>query len=366
MKKPYEAFQLQDGVVLKNAVVMAPMTTWAGSSDGQLTATELAYYRERVKDVGMVISATAHVVENGRGFSGQFYAGDDHCLPQLKELAITLKSGGARAILQLFHAGRSTSTELNEDIVGASAIPETFAYHTNPRALTEGEIQTLIDEFARASRRAMEAGFDGIELHGANGYLLQQFLSPATNQRDDQWGGSLENRMRFPLAVVDAVIDVVKQSGREDFVIGYRLTPEEVPQMEPGLTLEDADVFVEQLAQRNISYLHLSLQQFDQSSRRNPQQTEPVAHRILKIVEGRLPVIGVGMVKSGDDLNHAFELGYDLVAVGRALVTEPRWLSLVQQGLPVRSTMKATDSLERTVPQVMIDNIRINFPATIE
>ncbi len=359
-------FTFKNGVTLRNAVVMAPMTTWAGTEDGQLTATELAYYRARVKDVGMVITATTHVVKSGRGFVGQFYAGDDSCLAQLSELAAVIHSGGAKAILQIFHAGRSTSKALSDDIVSASAIPETFAYHTNPRALEEDEIQDLICKFAETTKRAIKAGFDGVELHGANGYLLQQFLSPGTNQRDDKWGGSLENRARFPLAVVDAVIKAVEEENRPDFIIGYRLTPEEVAEIEPGLTLKDGCYFADRLANKALSYLHISLQEYAQTPRRELSDNTPVISKINRVLEGRLPLIGVGNVQSHDDLEKAAGMGCDLIAVGRALVTEPRWLQLVQAGEPVRTKIAATQWLERNIPKIMLDNIKINFPQTME
>lgn len=359
-------FVFNNGVTLRNAVVMAPMTTWAGTDDGQLTATELAYYRARSKDVGMVVTATTHIVENGRGFIGQFYGGDDSCLAQLSELAAVIHSGGAKAILQIFHAGRSTGEDLSDDIVSASAIPETFAYHTNPRALTEEEIQDLIQKFADTTKRAIKAGFDGVELHGANGYLLQQFLSPATNQRDDQWGGSLENRTRFPLAVIDAVVKAVQEENRPDFIIGYRLTPEEVPQMNPGITLEEGCYFADKLADKPLSYLHISLQQYDQTSRRDASNQTPVVTLMNEVLDGRLPLIGVGNVQSFDDLKKANDLGCDLIAVGRALVTEPRWLHLVQADEPVRTTIHSTQWLERNIPKIMLENIKINFPQTVE
>ncbi len=365
LEKANKPFVFGNGSSIRNSVLMAPMTTWAGTDDGQLTATELSYYRDRAKDVGMVITATSHVSENGRGLVGQFYCGNDSCTPQLSELAGAIHSGGAKAVLQIFHAGRSTSTELSDDIVSASAIEENFAYFTRPRAIEEHEIETLIEQFVQATKRAIKAGFDGVELHGANGYLLQQFLSPATNQRQDKWGGSLENRVRLPLAIVDAVIKAVKEEKRPDFIIGYRLTPEEVPEMNPGLTLDDGCYFASKLSEKSLSYLHVSLQDYDQLSRRDESNTTPVVSLMKQAINGRLPLIGVGNVKSGKDIDKAIELGCDLVAVGRALVTEPRWLDLVRNGKAVRTTISEFQWLERNIPEIMLKNIKINFPQTM-
>ncbi|WP_115717849.1 oxidoreductase [Gallaecimonas mangrovi] len=359
--KVNQPFVFNNGTEIRNPVVMAPMTTWAGNDIGELSEQELAYYRARAKEVGMVITATSHTLANGRGFPGQFFCGNDACLAQLTALAEAIHSGGAKAILQIFHAGRSTSPELSDDIVSASAIPERFQYHTNPREISEAEMLQLLQSFAEVTHRAITAGFDGIEIHGANGYLFQQFLSAATNQRSDDWGGTLEKRCRFPLAAVDTVIKAAAEAKRPDFIIGYRLTPEEVPEIENGLTLQEAAYFVDQLATRALSYLHISLQHYRQTSRRNPGSTEPVAEGIAKVLAGRLALVGVGQVKTADELADALRL-YDLVAVGRALITDPHWLSKVQAAKPLTQTVSATSLNAQVIPPLMFEQLKTFFP----
>ncbi len=221
-----EKFTLGKGVTLRNRIVMAPMTTWAGNNDGTVSLDEEAYYRRRVQDIGLVITGCTHVQENGIGFSGEFAAYDDKFIPGLKRLAAAAKSGGAPAILQIFHAGVKTSPELVSDIVAASAVPGDagpFAPSVIPRELTCTEVETVIQAFGEATRRAIEAGFNGVELHGAHGFLLQNFFSPHSNRRDDQWGGSLENRMRFPLSVIESVRKTIAEHTTNPFLIGVRL-----------------------------------------------------------------------------------------------------------------------------------------------
>jgi 2,4-dienoyl-CoA reductase-like NADH-dependent reductase (Old Yellow Enzyme family) len=215
MTKLFERFSLAQGITLRNRVVMAPMTTWSANDDRTISDQEDAYYRRRVKGVGLVITGCSHVSPSGIGFTDEFASYDDRFVPSLRRLADAAKSGGARAVLQIFHAGNRAVPELipGGDVVSASALtgePSPFAPCEIPaRALTHAEILAIVADFGQATRRAIEAGFDGVELHGAHSFLIQNFLSPRYNQRTDVWGGSAENRMRFPLAVVHEVKRVI-------------------------------------------------------------------------------------------------------------------------------------------------------------
>lgn len=256
----FEPLALLPDMVLRNRVAMAPMTTWAGNDDGTVSDEEVAYYRLRVKDVGLVITGCTHVQENGIGFSDEFAAFDDKYIPSLARLAAAAKSGGAPAILQIFHAGVKTQPELAADIVAASAVPGDAgpsADSVMPRVLADREVEEVVHAFGEAARRAIEAGFDGIELHGAHGFLIQNFFSPHFNRRTDRWGGSLENRMRFPLAVVEDVRSVIAAHADRPFALGYRITCDE-PHAD-GLRMADSLALVDRLVEAGIDYLHVSL-----------------------------------------------------------------------------------------------------------
>ncbi|MEI8599340.1 hypothetical protein P4S64_21710 [Vibrio sp. M60_M31a] len=167
-------------------------------------------------------------------------------------------------VLQLFHAGNKAVPELipNGELVSASAVAAPKGPFNDgklaSRALTEQEILDVIRDFGEATRRAIEAGFDGIELHGAHGFLIQNFLSPLFNQRTDKWGGTLENRMRFPLEVVREVRRVISEYADRPFLLGYRISPEEPG--EGALRIDDALALADQLANEgHIDYLHTSL-----------------------------------------------------------------------------------------------------------
>ena len=206
-----ETITFPSGVTLPNRLMMAPMTTQLSFYNGVITEDEITYYQERSKGLGAVITGAANVQDIGKGWPGELSIAHDEMIPRLSDLAKAIKENGAKAIVQIFHGGRMTSraTLSGEQTVSASAIPAERPNAETPRALSEDEILETIKAFGEATRRAIEAGFDGVELHGANTYLIQQFFSPHSNRREDQWGGSLENRYRFIDEVVKSVFQAV-------------------------------------------------------------------------------------------------------------------------------------------------------------
>ena len=194
-----QSITLPSGVQLKNRLMLSPMTTQLSFFNGVITEDEITYYKQRSKGLGAVITGAANVQDIGKGWPGELSIAHDEMIPRLSELAKAIQGEGAKAIIQIFHGGRMTSraTLSGEQPVSASAVAAKRPDAETPRAMSEEEIVETIQAFGKATRRAIESGFDGIELHGANTYLIQQFFSPHSNRREDQWGGSLENRYRF-------------------------------------------------------------------------------------------------------------------------------------------------------------------------
>ncbi|MFL6561049.1 MAG: NADH-dependent flavin oxidoreductase, partial [Bacillus sp. (in: firmicutes)] len=199
-----------------------------------------------------------------------------------------------------------------------------------PRELTDQEIEAIIKDFGETTRRAIEAGFDGVEIHGANGYLIQQFFSPHSNRREDRWGGSLEKRLTFPLAVVDEVNKVAAEQTKEPFIVGYRFSPEEAET--PGITMAETLVLIDALAKRNLDYLHVSLQDFWSTPRRGVEDTRSRIEIIQERVGDKIPVIGVGSLYTVDDALKAIETGVPLIALGREIIIDPDWVQKVAEG----------------------------------
>lgn len=327
-----ESFELPNGVQLKNRVVMAPMTNYSSNSDGTVSDEEVAYYIRRSKGVSMVITACTYVTTNGQGFPGEFAGHTDEMIPSLRRLATSIKEEGAKAILQIFHGGRQVPVDIapNGDIVSASAIPNEGDGKPVPRALTEDEVESIIQDFGKTTRRAIEAGYDGVEIHGANTYLIQQFFSPHSNRRTDRFGGSLEKRMTFPLAVVDEVQRVVKEHAQGPFIVGYRFSPEE-PET-PGITMADTLVLIDSLANKNLDYLHVSLMDFWSTPHRGVEDTRPRIEIIQETVGDRVPVIGVGSIYTAEDAQKALTSGIPLIGLGRELLIDPDWVQKIEQG----------------------------------
>ncbi|OWR27353.1 NADH-dependent flavin oxidoreductase [Saccharibacillus sp. O23] len=326
--KLFEQVELHDGIKLQNRIVLAPMTHSSSNPDLSVSDAELSYYERRTDKLGLAITAVAHVMPGGIGFQNQFAAFGEENLPGLTKLAASLKKGGAKAVLQIFHAGIQGPRALvpNGDVVGPSAIE--LKDGSQSRELTNEEIESIVTDFGSATKLAIRAGFDGVEIHGANGYLIQQFFSGWSNRRQDKWGGSVEARLTFPLAVVDEVQRAAAEGTKEPFIVGYRFSPEE-PQ-EEGLTMEHTFALIKALNDKNLSYLHVSLMEYASKPRRGGDLNRT---RLEQIVEAAsAPVIGVGSVHTPEQAVEAIELGAAMVALGRELIVEPDWVEKVESG----------------------------------
>ena len=322
-----EPFILKSGVTLKNRILMAPMTTRMSFHDGDVTKDELAYYALRSGEVGAVITAAANVQANGKGWEGELSVESDLHIPSLTSLTNAIQKNNTKAFIQLFHAGRMTNSSVlrGTQPVSASAVKAERDQSETPREMEETEIIEVIENFKKAVIRSYESGFDGVELHGANTYLLQQFFSPHSNRRVDQWGGSLENRYRFIETLVDEVLDITKNF-EKPFAVGYRFSPEEYET--PGISLEDSLFLVDKLADKELDYIHISLNEYDRVSVSKEYQDKTILKLIHDKINGRVPLISVGGIQTKEDLENALQ-DSELVAVGRTLLADPHWVSKV-------------------------------------
>ncbi|MCA6999231.1 NADH-dependent flavin oxidoreductase [Dickeya solani] len=332
----FDGFHFKNGMTLRNRVVMTPMTTWSANPDETISDQEAAYVQARAKDVGMVITGCTHVTPEGIGFTGEFAAYDDRFIPSLRKLAQAAKSGGAPAILQIFHAGSKAVPELvpNGRVVGPSTMEVPAGLFNKGGntaiALTHDEIENIIKAFGDATRRAIDAGFDGVELHGAHGFLLQDFFSPLANNRDDEWGGSLSNRLRFPLSVVQAASQVIKAHADRPFLLGYRISPEE--QADGGLRIADTKILIDELIKAGVGYIHASLYDVLNGKPMVDDGGKTTARLLIEHVADRVPVIAAGGLKTPALAQAALDAGLSLTAIGQALVMNPNWVALAKAG----------------------------------
>lgn len=323
MSDVLKSLQLKKGVNLKNQIVMAPMTTWSANDDYTVSDQELNYYEFRNDGAGMIVTACARVQPNGIGFTNEFGIYDDRFLPNLTRMASKLKQQGAKAVIQLFHAGNKALPDLTNDLVSSGDVPM-INTNTSPRSLSDSEIKAVIDDFGKATKRAIKAGFDGVEIHGAQGFLIQNFMSPYFNNRTDAWGGSLENRMRFPLAVINEVKRVVQKYADDNFIIGYRFSPDEP--IKGGLKLSDNFVLIDEIINQKLDYVHASLENALQSKPADGNQT--YLKLISQYIDGRIHLLAAGKITELAQAQEVLKQGA-LPAMGHAFITDPKWVAKV-------------------------------------
>ena len=346
----FERFTFRSGLEVKNRIAMAPMTNFSSNPDGTVSDAEVEYYERRSNGVGMVITACTYVTPNGKGFPGEFAADTDEMIPSLRRLAQAIQARGSKAVLQIFHVGRQCPPDMLPEggAVSASAVPAKEGAVT-PRELSDAEIEEIIRGFGETTRRAIEAGYDGVEIHGANGYLIHQFFSPHSNRREDRWGGTLEKRMAFPLAVIKEVQRVVAEHAKSPFAVGYRFSPEE--ESDPGFTMADTLAFLDVLADQNLDYLHVSLMDFWSKPRRGADESRPRIEHILEKVANRTPMMGVGSIHTADDALKALQT-VPLLAIGRELIVEPDWVEKIAEGREseIQTTLTRDDQARLVIP----------------
>ena len=324
----FQTYTLNNGVTIKNRLVVAPMTHFGSQADGLISDQERTFLKNRAVDMGLFITAATLVQKDGKAFHGQPEATGEHCLDSLKETAQILQQQGAKAILQIHHGG---SKAIDDLLDGLDKISASASEAEHAREATEKEVEALIASYAQAADLALRAGFDGVEIHGANTYLIQQFYSAQSNRRNDQWGGGLENRMRFPLAIIDAVVAVREKHRRNDFIIGYRFSPEEPG--DDGLTMNETGALIDALAQKPLQYLHVSLWEFDKKIRRGGDTAQTRMQFIHERINGKLPLIGVGNLFTADQILAAYETGWaEFIALGKTVMINPHIATQIREG----------------------------------
>src|SRR3984893_1527768 len=334
----WSPFRFNSGREMANRFAIAPLTTDSSHEDGTATENELAFVRRRAPG-GFVctISSAAYVAQDGRSWQGIGAAHDGH-LSSLQRLAEAMRAAGGLAILQIYDGGRIAKPELTGEqcLRAPSAVASLRPGAKTPRAMTGDEVENLIASFREAASLARKAGFDGVEIHGANHYAVHQFFSPRANHRVDRWGGTLAKRMNFPLAVAEAVRDALGPK----LIAGFRVTPFEAEA--DGYTLGDSKLLCHELARLNLDYISVSLDDYRKSrptgetrvyngpvEKSYDLEVSPITE-FARVIAGRAAVMASGGIRTCRDAEGAIKLGADLVAVGRSFVVDPEWLFKVR------------------------------------
>jgi 2,4-dienoyl-CoA reductase-like NADH-dependent reductase (Old Yellow Enzyme family) len=297
------------GPAWKNRFMLAPLTNLQSHPDGRMSDEEFHWLTRRAAGgFGLVMTCAAHVQRIGNGFPGQLGIFSDDHLPGLTRLAAEIKRLGSVSSVQLHHAGiRSPEALIGEKPVGPSQDAETGA-----RALSTAEVEQLGEDFIEAAVRAERAGFDGVELHGAHGYILCAFLSPETNRRTDRYGGSAANRARL----VFDIIKGVRARTRPDFQLGLRLSPERF-----GLVFaEQLGLAGQMLTSGDLDYLDMSLWDCFKPPVDEAYASRPLIDWFGKLPRGSTRLGAAGKLTTGADMRRLTDAGADFVILGRAAI----------------------------------------------
>ncbi len=319
-----------NGMEMRNRFIAGPMEKAMANQDGTLNERYIHYSRERAKGgVALIQLESIYVRPEGRGNPYQVGCHDDAVIPGLRKIADAIHEHGAKLTMELNHGGRqASSTASQRQPIAPSAVPCTFIDPGSvPRAMTREDIEIVIDAFVKAARRCLEAGVDMIHIHGAHGYLIGQFLSPHTNRRTDEYGGSLKNRARFALKILAALRTVVGK----DYPIGYRISAVEfVP---GGLEIEESAAFCKMLADAGIDLIDVTASTYESAFKmfQGPEAPKggfvPYAAAIRKVVGDRVPVSVAQRLNDPEFASAVMEKeGIDYISLTRAFHADPHYV----------------------------------------
>ncbi|MBN1473628.1 MAG: FAD-dependent oxidoreductase [Syntrophaceae bacterium] len=327
---------------LKNRVVMPPMGTSLSNPDGTVSDANVAYVKRRAQGgAGLIITEITAVHPSGQINPSELGVWDDKFIPGLSKMAKAVHDEGGKIAMQLHHCGRESYTKLKKkEAIGASAIPSyIFGFLGAPREMTLAEIEEIIDAYGKAALRAQKAGFDAVELHGAHGYLLMQFLSAHSNQRTDKYGGDFRGRATFMMECIKSV----RKSVGNDFPISIRISGEEC--IKDGYTISDIQTIVPDLVSAGADIIHVSFSTHGSPEVNidTPNASAPVeyvpgfkSYLAKKVKEvSTVPVISVGRYTDPFLMNDIIANGEaDMIAVGRQHLADPDFLKNAVEGHP--------------------------------
>ena len=356
MPKPSDPLLLDHGPAWRNSIALAPLTNRQSHDDGALSDDEIAWLTARaVGGFGLVMTAAAFVAPAGHVWQGQLgIAHDDH-LPGLRRLAQNLREAGACSSVQLHHGGRRAERA----ITGMAAQCPWDDPNHDAVAMTLDDIQATVGDFVAAAVRAEEAGFDGVELHGAHGYLLGQFMDSTRNHRADAYGGSLDNRFR----IVQEVMEGVRAATGADFQLGLRLSPEGF-----GIPLVDGREYARRALESGLlDYLELSLWDVFMSPRKGGDGL--LIDHFVDLPRGSTKLGVAGKVLSTKDAQWCMDAGADFVSVGKGAIVHHDFAAqaVADESFVVRPLPVSVEVLQQeSVGPAFVDYLTETFPDVVE
>ena len=303
---------------LKNRIVLPAMATEMANDRGEVTESHIRHYKERAASLGLIIVEHCFISTSGRRSFKQLGIDRDELIPGFNRLVNAVHDYQTCIAVQINHAGRATTSKIcGDQPIAPSPIPILDKLET-PREIVKSDMDEISEDFVKAACRAVKSGFDAVEIHGAHGYLLNQFTSPLSNKRSDVFGGSFENRIRFPLEVIKNV----KESIGEETILIYRIGADDMHPL--GFNIEEAKKFAKLLVNTGVQILDVSGGLCGARPLKHQGFFIDLASKIKSAVN--VPVIGVGGIIDPLFADNVILNGKaDLVAVGRALLKDPHW-----------------------------------------
>ena len=319
----------RSGKISKNRIALAPLTNLQSNADGTLSEEEYKWLTRRAKEgFGIIFTCASHVTADGQGWAGELGIFDDRHLPGLTKLSNGIHKYESLAIVQIFHGGARSP----EKVTGKQ--PWSASAHSVPgsdknievREATEKDIEIVTEAFTAAAVRAQTAGFDGVELHGAHGYLLHQFLSTFTNQRTDKWGGSFENRIRLLLTIFRKI----KSAVHATFMVGVRLSPEDKPGFK-GIDFDESLRLAEILAAEGADFIDVSAWDAFKKPEKYKDGEKTIIEYFREKLSADTPVMTAGKIWTREEAEKVLEMGSDFIALGKSAVGIPDWPSRARE-----------------------------------
>ena len=297
------------GLSMKNRFMLAPLTNTQSFEDGKLSDDEFTWLTLRAKgNFGITMSCASHVQEIGKGFPGQLGIFDDKHIDGLKRLTDEIRKYESLSVAQLHHAGMRSP----EDIIGEKPVCPSADEETKSRSLSNKEVNFLRDDFINAAVRAKKSGYDGVELHGAHGYILCQFLSSSINKREDEYGGSLENRSR----IIFEIIDGIRSECGKDFLLGIRLSAERF-----GIKLTESKTLCQKLIDdEKIDFLDISLWDSFKDPVEEEHKDKTLLQHFTELNRKEVLLTVAGNIRTGEDVDKIISSDVDFVTIGRAAI----------------------------------------------
>ncbi|MEM9983972.1 MAG: NADH:flavin oxidoreductase [Bacteroidota bacterium] len=304
---PDTALTFSSGQTMKNRFMLAPLTNTQSHADGRLSDGERNWLRMRAQgQFGLVMTCATSVQHAGKCWSGQLGIYDERHLPGHRLLTEQIKEQGSLAVSQLHHGG----IRADPQVTGEQAVGPSETKKHQARGLSLAEVERVRDDFIAAAQRAQQVGYDGVEIHGAHGYLIAQFLSPELNQREDAYGGSLENRFRL----MQEILEGIRVACGPNFLLGVRLSPERF-----GMVLDEVKAVSQWLIDsEQLDFLDISLwDTFKQPEGPNSQGPSLLEH-FTSLDRKKVKLTVAGKIHGGKEVHRALALGVDFVTIGRS------------------------------------------------